>query len=204
MEEELKKEKEPEVDQPEETAAEVSEETQSTPEPENCEKKEKGFLGKKKQNAELNKLQQQIEAAKAEADELKERYARIAAEYDNYRKRTVKEMDNRYEDAKLDVWKSILPIVDDFERAAQAEIQSECQTYKDGIELIYKKLMDTMVSSGIEEIKALKEPFDPELHNAVMHIESDEAGENEIVEVFMKGYKIGSKVIRHSMVKVAN
>ena len=204
MEDEMKKENEPEVNQPEETAAEVSEETQSTPEPDSCEKKEKGFLGKKKQNAELNKLQQQVEAAKAESEELKERYARVAAEYDNYRKRTAKEMDNRYEDAKCDVWKNILPIVDDFERAAQAEILPECQSYKDGIELIYKKLMDTMVSSGIEEIKALKEPFNPELHNAVMHIDSEEAGENEVVEVFMKGYKIGDKVIRHSMVKVAN
>ena len=141
---------------------------------------------------------------KKEMEEVKDRYTRLAAEYDNYRKRTAKEIDMRYEDAKADVWKNIIGIIDDFERALQAEILPECQNYKEGVNLIYKKLSDMMASSGIEEIKALHEPFNPELHNAVMHIDSEDAGENEVVEVFVKGYRLGDKVIRPSMVKVAN
>ena len=211
MEEELhnqESEKEPETVNPE--SVEDKKETDIAPEEtkemekETTEKKEKSFLGKKKQNADLNKLQQQNEMLKNEIDEWKDKYTRLAAEYDNYRKRTLKEIDMRYDDAKVDVWKNIIGIIDDFERALQAEILPECQNYKDGVQLIYKKLWDIMDTSGIEEIKALHEPFDPNVHNAVMHMDSDEAGENEVVEVFVKGYKLGDKVIRHSMVKVAN
>lgn len=167
-------------------------------------KKDKSFLGKKKQNAEIEKMQKMNDELQGELDEQKDKYARLAAEYDNYRKRTSKEIDMRYADAKADVWKNIINIVDDFERVIKADIPVECQNYKDGVNLIYKKLTEMMASAGIEEIKALNEQFDPELHNAVMHIDSDEAGENEVVEVFMKGYKLGDKVIRFSMVKVAN
>ena len=167
-------------------------------------KKDKSFLGKKKQNAEIEKLQKVNQELQVELDEQKDKYARLAAEYDNYRKRTTKEIDMRYADAKADVWKNIINIVDDFERVIKADIPVECQNYKDGVNLIYKKLTEMMTAAGIEEIKALNEQFDPELHNAVMHIDSDEAGENEVVEVFMKGYKLGDKVIRFSMVKVAN
>ena len=167
-------------------------------------KKDKSFLGKKKQNAEIEKLQKVNQELQVELDEQKDKYARLAAEYDNYRKRTTKEIDMRYADAKADVWKNIINIVDDFERVIKADIPVECQNYKDGVNLIYKKITEMMTAAGIEEIKALNEQFDPELHNAVMHIDSDEAGENEVVEVFMKGYKLGDKVIRFSMVKVAN
>ena len=167
-------------------------------------KKDKSFLGKKKQNAEIEKMQKLNDELQVELDEQKDKYARLAAEYDNYRKRTTKEIDMRYADAKADVWKNIINIVDDFERVIKADIPVECQNYKDGVNLIYKKITEMMTAAGIEEIKALNEQFDPELHNAVMHIDSDEAGENEVVEVFMKGYKLGDKVIRFSMVKVAN
>ena len=167
-------------------------------------KKDKSFLGKKKQNAEIEKMQKMNDGLQGELDEQKDKYARLAAEYDNYRKRTSKEIDLRYADAIADVWKNLINIVDDFERVIKADIPVECQNYKDGVNLIYKKLTEMMASAGIEEIKALNEQFDPELHNAVMHIDSDEAGENEVVEVFMKGYKLGDKVIRFSMVKVAN
>ena len=149
----------------------------------------------------MQKVNQELQI---ELDEQKDKYARLAAEYDNYRKRTSKEIDMRYADAKADVWKNIISIVDDFERVIKADIPVECQNYKDGVNLIYKKLTEMMAAAGIEEIKALNEQFDPELHNAVMHIDSDEAGENEVVEVFMKGYKLDDKVIRFSMVKVAN
>lgn len=167
-------------------------------------KTEKGFLGKKKKNSELEKLQKKIDELTNENKEQTDKYARLAAEYDNYRKRTAKEIDMRYSDAKADVWRNIISIVDDFERVIKTDIPTECQNYKEGVNLIYKKLTEMMTAAGIEEIKALNEQFDPELHNAVMHVESEEAGENEIVEVFMKGYKLGDKVIRFSMVKVAN
>lgn len=211
-----RKKKEPEIVNVEsvETEAEAEPEAELTgarqeksekpEEKENAEKKEKSFLGKKKQNAEFHKLQQQIDALTKETEDWKDKYARLAAEYDNYRKRTVKENEMRYEDAKADVWKNLIGIIDDFERALQAEILPECQNYKEGVNLIYKKFTDVMASAGIEEIKALHESFDPEVHNAVMHIDSEEAGENEVVEVFVKGYKLGGRVIRHSMVKVAN
>ena len=203
MEEEIKQEVE---NIAEETASEVvGEVVQDNEEAAAEEKKaEKSFLGKKKKNAEAEKLQKEITDLKSEVDEQKDRYARLAAEYDNYRKRTAKEIDMRYTDAKADVWKNIISVVDDFERVINTEIPGECQNFKDGVNLIYKKLTEMMASAGIEEIKALNEQFDPELHNAVMHIDSEEAGENEVVEVFMKGYKLGDKVIRCSMVKVAN
>lgn len=185
----------------EENASEIEQQAQ---EDKKEEKKEKSFIGKKKQNAEIEKLQKLNSDIQLELDEQKDKYARLAAEYDNYRKRTAKEIDMRYSDAKADVWKNIISIVDDFERVIQADIPVECQNYKEGVNIIYKKLNEMMAAAGIEEIKALNEQFDPELHNAVMHIDSDEAGENEIVEVFMKGYKLGDKVIRFSMVKVAN
>ena len=202
MDEELKMNKDDANEEIDDMAAEAEVDTSS----ENIknQKKDKSFLGKKKQNAEIEKLQKINDELKIEIDEQKDKYARLAAEYDNYRKRTSKEIDMRYADAKADVWKNIISIVDDFERVVKADIPVECQNYKDGVNLIYKKLTEMMTTAGIEEIKALNEQFDPELHNAVMHIDSDEAGENEVVEVFMKGYKLGDKVIRFSMVKVAN
>ena len=146
MDEELQKEKNPETEStenienpaesaPEQTAPEQAGEAEKPQESENSEKKEKekSFLGKKKQNAELGKLQQQNEALKKETEEWKDKYTRLAAEYDNYRKRTAKEIDARYDDAKADVWKNVLGILDDFERAMQAEILPECQNYKDGV-----------------------------------------------------------------------
>ena len=202
MDEELKMNKDDANEEIDDMGAEAEVDTSS----ENIknQKKDKSFLGKKKQNAEIEKLQKINDELKIEIDEQKDKYARLAAEYDNYRKRTSKEIDMRYADAKADVWKNIISIVDDFERVIKADIPVECQNYKDGVNLIYKKLTEMMTTAGIEEIKALNEQFDPELHNAVMHIDSDEAGENEVVEVFMKGYKLGDKVIRFSMVKVAN
>lgn len=203
MEDEIKQEVETDAEETvSEVAGEVVQDNEEAAVEEN--KAEKSFLGKKKKNAEAEKLQKEINDLKAEVDEHKDKYARLAAEYDNYRKRTAKEIDMRYTDAKADVWKNIISVVDDFERVINTEIPGECQNFKDGVNLIYKKLTEMMASAGIEEIKALKEQFDPELHNAVMHIDSEEAGENEVVEVFMKGYKLGDKVIRCSMVKVAN
>ena len=165
---------------------------------------EGSFLGKKKQAAEIKKLKEQMKAQEDQLSEYRDRYARLAAEFENYKKRTAREMDNRYSDAKCDVMKGILPVIDNFERAITVETEEACKAYRQGVELIYKQLSDLLAAAGVEEIPSLGEEFNPELHNAVMHEENEEAGTNEIVEVFVKGYRMGDKVLRYSMVKVAN
>ncbi len=131
---------------------------------------------------------------------------RTAAEFDNYKKRTAKEKEALYSDAVSDVVSALLPVVDSFERALSASCNGEegSSPLKDGIELVYKQLKDVMKNLGIEEIKCVGEGFDPQLHNAVMHIEDSSYDENVIVEEFQKGYILKDRVIRHSMVKVAN
>ena len=126
-------------------------------------KTEKGFLGKKKKNSEIEKLQKKIDELTNENKEQTDKYARLAAEYDNYRKRTAKEIDMRYSDAKADVWRNIISVVDDFERVIKTDIPPECQNYKEGVNLIYKKLTEMMTAAGIEEIKALNtnSPINP-------------------------------------------
>lgn len=179
--------------------AEVTENPENTVNQENAEKEtKKGFgVGKKKNvdNKEIKKLREEL-------DELQGRHMRMAAEYDNYKKRTAREMDARYNDAKLDILKAILPVLDNFERGMAAECSDSA--YKQGVELIFKQFTDLLAQYGVEEIPALGQTFDPNLHNAVMHIDDEDLGENEIAEVFQKGYKQGDKVLRHSMVKVAN
>ena len=164
----------------------------------------KGSAGKKKfgDSRELKKLKEELEKTQADLEESKARYMRLAAEYDNYKKRTAREMDSRYEDAKLDILKEILPVLDNFERGMVTECSDSA--YKEGVALIFKQFTDLLAQQGVTEIEAVGQPFDPNLHNAVMHIEDENFGENTVAEVFMKGYKQGDKVLRHSMVKVAN
>lgn len=159
---------------------------------------------KKDKKEKKKKMSEQEQRLTQELNEYKDRYTRLVAEFDNYKKRTARELDARYADAKANVWSTILPVVDNFDRAIAADATTDPAAYAQGVELIYKQLKEIMKSNGIEEIEALGLEFDPEYHNAVMHIDSDEAGENQIVEVFSKGYKTEAKVIRHSMVKVAN
>jgi len=180
-------------------------------EKENDQPIEKGILNKKKQSAEIKKLSAKLEEKQKVLDikeqqilEFKDKLVRMAAEFDNYKKRTAKEMDSRYSDAKGDVLKNFMPVLDNFERAISAYPENENQSYLDGFKLIMKQISDLMIQSGVEEIDALGKPFDPEFHNAVMHIEDDSYGQNQVVEVFEKGYKLGNKVLRYSMVKVAN
>ena len=160
-------------------------------------KKESKKDKKKKESREEQRLA-------GELAEYKDRYARLAAEFDNYKKRTARELDARYQDAKANVWAAILPAIDNLERAIAADATTDASAYAQGVELIYKQIKEIMKAGGIEEIEALGAEFDPEYHNAVMHIDSEEAGENQVVEVFSKGYKTEAKVIRHSVVKVAN
>ncbi len=171
------------------------------------EKEKDSRKDKKKAAAEAAKLEtRNAELEKAIAEE-KDRYARLAAEYDNYRKRTARELDGRYADAKADTWKSLLTVVDNFERALASEPtggEGAKDPFREGMELTYKQLKEQMEKAGVTEIEAKGKEFDPELHNAVMHCDDENLGENIVAEVFVKGYKLGDKVLRHSMVKVAN
>ncbi len=149
----------------------------------------------------IKKLEEELEKANAKTDELNERYVRMLAEYDNFRKRTAKERDGIYSDAYIDALTAILPVLDNLERAEGCE---EAEALKKGLELTIKSFRDTLEKMGVKEIEAQGKSFDPNLHNAVMHIEDEAYGENEIVEVLMKGYQKEDKIIRYSMVKVAN
>ena len=131
-----------------------------------------------------------------------DRFLRLAAEYDNYRKRTAKEKEALWAQAKADTAVAFLPVYDNLERALKQETADEA--YKKGVEMTMTQLKEVLTKLGIEEIPALGEPFDPNLHNAVMHVEDEGAGENTIVDVFQTGFKSGDKVVRFAMVKVAN
>ncbi|WP_297427152.1 nucleotide exchange factor GrpE [Clostridium sp.] len=148
----------------------------------------------KNQEEENKKLREELDATK-------DRLLRVTAEYDNYRKRTIKEKEGIYSDAYIDVLKEIIPIIDNLERAIAAD--GSLEDLKKGIEMTIKGCQDSFAKLGVEEIDATGE-FDPNLHNAVMHIEDESLGKNVIAEVFQKGYKKDDKIIRHTMVKVAN
>ncbi|WML37709.1 nucleotide exchange factor GrpE [Clostridium sp. OS1-26] len=154
--------------------------------------------GVKEENQKLldenNKIENENEA-------LKDRLARLNAEYDNFRKRTSKEKEGIYTDACEDVLKEMLPVLDNLERAISVEGSAE--DIKKGIEITIKQFGSALEKLSVEEISNEGE-FDPNFHNAVMHIEDDQYGKNQVVEVFQKGYKRGDKVLRYSMVKVAN
>ena len=139
---------------------------------------------------------------KQDYDDLDDRYKRILAEFENFKKRSSKEREGMYNSVLSDVVEVILPVLDNLENAAKVETEDE--NYKQGIELVLKQFKDVLKSKGIEEIEAIGSTFDPELHEAVGSIQDDNLGEKEIAQEYRKGYKIGSKVIRHSMVVVAN
>ncbi|AAK79252.1 molecular chaperone GrpE [Clostridium acetobutylicum] len=147
------------------------------------------------------KLKDENEKLKNELDAAKDRLLRLSAEYENYRNRTAKEKEGIYTDACSDVINEMLPTLDNLERAASTEGSAE--DIKKGVEMVVKQFKNSLSKLGIEEIPS-EGKFDPNLHNAVMHIEDEGYGENEVVEVLQKGYKRGDKVLRHSMVKVAN
>ena len=139
---------------------------------------------------------------KAEMDALNDKYLRICAEYDNFRKRSQKEKDSLYCDVKAETLKKFLPVYDNLVRALAQSTEDEA--YRRGVEMIMNQFNVTMEKLGVTEIECLGKKFDPAFHNAVMHVEDEEKGENEIVEVFQKGFMMGDKVIRFAMVKVAN
>ena len=183
-----------------EEAAEATEEADAGEEkPSRSEKKKL-----KKAEEQINKLNAEIEALGAQVSEANDKYMRLYAEYDNFRRRTQKEKEGIYSDAYVDALTQILPILDNLERAAQYSTEDSGHPLAKGLELTLKSFAETMEKMGVSEIPALGEQFDPNVHNAVMHIDDESFGENEVIEVFMKGYAKGDKVLRFSMVKVAN
>jgi molecular chaperone GrpE len=147
------------------------------------------------------KLLEENKKLENESNSYKDKLLRLNAEYDNFRKRTAKEKEGIYTDACEDVLKNLLPVLDNLERAAN--VNGSVEDIKKGIEMTIRQFKDSLEKLQVEEIPTT-EGFDPNFHNAVMHIEDSEMGQNQIVEVFQKGYKRNSKVLRHSMVKVAN
>ena len=155
-----------------------------------------------KQETAADPLLEELEKLRKQVDEKEEQYLRLAAEYDNFRKRSQKEKEGLYQGAKSDAVAAFLPVYDNLERALKQETADEA--YKKGVEMTMSGLREILSKLGVEEIPALGETFDPSLHNAVMHVEDENAGENTVVDVFQTGFKLGDKVIRFAMVKVAN
>lgn len=153
----------------------------------------KGFFSKKK-----DKKDEQIE-------ELTDRVKRNMAEFDNFRKRTEKEKSAMYEIGAKDIIEKILPIVDNFERGLATVSEEDAKgAFAEGMDKIYKQLLKTLEDAGVKPIEAVGQPFDPNFHNAVMHVEDENLGENTVAEELQKGYMYRDSVVRHSMVKVAN
>ena len=155
---------------------------------------------------EINTLKKALEDKEKEMNELLDKAQRLAAEYDNYRKRTNREKERLYSDAVCDVVSRFLPVVDNLERALASEVETEeGKSLREGVSLILRQVTDILDKLGVKPIEAVGKTFDPELHNAVMHVEDENYGTGEIIEEFQKGYTYKDEiVIRHSMVKVAN
>ena len=146
---------------------------------------------------------EQMELAAKQLETVKDQFVRLTAEYENYRKRTSREKDALWQDARADTIKSFLGIYDDLERAAAAP-GGEDSPHKKGLDMIFAKYRDLLKNMGVTEMDALGKPFDPERHNAVMHIEDEKFGENEVSQVFQAGFLLGDRVLRHAAVQVAN
>ena len=180
-----------------ETAAEETkaEKTEAAPEAEAAEEK--------KEEKKEDKPAEKTEEAKPAADAaLNDKYLRLCAEYDNFRKRSQKEKDALYDEVRAGTLKSFLPVYDNLVRALAQSTEDEA--HKKGVEMIMAQFRTTMEKLGVTEMNCLGQKFDPAFHNAVMHVDDEQKGENEIVEVFQQGFMLGDRVIRFAMVKVAN
>lgn len=177
-------------------AAETAETVEEPTEEPAPEKEEKGSRKEKKLKKELEETEKKLAASE-------EKYLRMIAEYDNYRKRTQKEREGIYTDAYADALKEILPVADALEMALKYSASDNAKIVE-GVDMTLKKFSEILGKMGVEAFGAEGETFDPNLHNAVMHVEDEAYGENVIAEVLMKGYRKGDKVLRYAMVKVAN
>ncbi len=163
----------------------------------------KGFFKKKGKSAKA--LEVELKKAKEEADEYKDRYQRLMAEFENARKRTAKESSRMYDVGAKDILEKLLPVVDNFERGLAAATDEEKETpFVQGIDKIYKQMMTVLESVGVTAMNAEGKEFNPDFHNAVMHVENEELGENVVAAELQKGYMYKDMVLRHSMVTVAN
>ena len=171
-------------------------------------------MAKKKQEKQETPVEESVETAQetvaeAPVNEWEEKYnaehdayLRLAADYDNFRKRTIKEKEQSYSNGKADAVEKLLPVYDNLERALNQPTQDEA--YKKGVEMTMTQLTEILTGLGVEIFGAVGDVFDPNFHNAVMHIEDENFGENTICQVFQKGFKIGDKIVRFAMVQVAN
>ena len=178
-------------------APETEENATETPAEEEVKEENK----KEKKNKKARELEAKIEKLEAEGAEKDDKYLRLCAEYDNFRRRSQKEREGVYSDAYSDAINALLPVLDNLGRAVGCE---DPKALADGLALILKSFDEGLAKLGVEEIKALGETFDPERHYAVLHVDDESYGENEVVEVLQKGYTRGDKVIRYAVVKVAN
>ncbi|WP_050697031.1 nucleotide exchange factor GrpE [Anaeromassilibacillus senegalensis] len=193
----------------EEKNPQTEEETVAEPETEQPEvqaekaKKDKGGFGGKKAKAEKEEMQKKLDEAEAALKKQKDQLLRTAAEYDNFRKRTEREKASIYTDATAAAVQEFLPVADNLERALA---QQECsvEDLRKGVEMVQAQLMKALEKLGVAEMGAVGEAFNPDIHNAVSHIDDESADENVIAQVFQKGYKMGDKVVRHAVVVVAN
>lgn len=149
-------------------------------------------------------LAKELDETKAQLAAEKDKYLRLAAEYDNYRRRSAKEREATYTDAYADALTQIIPVIDNLERAAAFGNAGDAKQLSDGVNMILTQFTATLEKMGIEAFGEKGEPFDPNLHNAIMHEEDEEQGENLISDVFQRGYRKGDKIIRFAMVKVVN
>ena len=173
---------------------------------ENTEVKEENTTEETVETVEENKeptMEEKLEEAQKQAKDNLDKYIRQLAEFENFRKRSNSEKTAMYSNGVRDTVEKLLPVIDNFERAVEAADDKEDPMYK-GVEMILKQFMEILENLGVKEIPSKGEPFDPNVHSAVMHVDDESCDENVVVEVFQKGYTLGDKVIRPSMVKVAN
>ena len=189
-------------DKQKEAAAQEAPEEQAAPQAPAPEPEEKQAEPEAGEAREADPLLEELETLKKNLSEQEDKFLRLAAEYDNYRKRTAKEKEALWADVKADTAAAFLPVYDNLERALKQETADEA--YKKGVEMTMNQLREVLSKLGITEIPALGESFDPQKHNAVMHVEDESLGENTVAEVFQAGFQCGEKVIRFAMVKVAN
>ena len=190
-----KEEKKPQQPAPEETRAEEKKKEETKAEAKQQAAQETFTLTKEQ-------MEKMEGLAKALADE-QDKYLRLAAEYDNYRKRTAKEKEAIYTDAKIDTIKSMLGVYDNLERGI-AQYADEESPHRKGLEMVFKQFKECLAKLDVKQMEAVGKPFDPEKHSAVVHVEDERYGENEVVEVLQQGFTLGEKVLRFAIVKVAN
>ena len=196
MSEETKEPVEETPETPEARQEPASENQEAEKKPRKKEKKEKSITFTREQVEKMELAAKQLES-------VKDQFTRLTAEYDNYRKRTTREKDSIYQDAKADTIRAFLDVYDNLERAAATEGDDD-SPHKKGLVMIFHQYQEILKKLGVTEMEALGQPFDPEKHNAVMHIDDENLGENVVAQVFQAGFSMGDKVIRHAIVQVAN